>query len=189
MLTAVCAESEVPVGATSGGDARARAPPVRQTLKKSLRALPKRHVGVVDVTMADDEIRLVLAPTHPGGPDVKLYISPDFTDEIFQLAEAEGLVLTEGIEHSQGADLVLYIVHILGGVGGLAGLAAVLNALFSRHQHKKMTVEVGDEVVSVEGMSQPEAEATLSRLLEKVNEQQRMLDESWKRVEEEARES
>lgn len=135
--------------------------------------------------MTNDEIRLALAPSHPGATDVKLYISPGFKDEISQLADVEGLAVGEGIELSQGQDLALLIVQVLGGVGGLKGLAAVLNAFFSRHQHKKVTVKVGEETVSVEGLSQPEAEATVSRLLDKVSEQQRQLNDSWDRIQQE----
>lgn len=135
--------------------------------------------------MAEDDIKIVMEPAHPGDSMVKLRITPGYEGQLAELAERDGFAAGEIIEMAAGVELAILGIQALAAGGGLAGFAAVLNSFFGKNRHKKITVTVGDETVSIEGMSSAQSEATMLTLLDKVADQQKVLDESWERVQRE----
>lgn len=82
-----------------------------------------------------------------------------------------GTFSAAGMEVQLGgfADSVTHtVVTVLSAAGGAAGAAAALNAFFQRHRHRKITVKVDDQEVSIEGFSPEDTERLLKSVFEDI---------------------
>jgi hypothetical protein len=116
----------------------------------------------------------------PDGRAIKAYVPKDLQAEVTAFMNANGAETSIGMEHAFGIDDA--IIGLLVAGGGFAGVAKILQAYFSRHQHRKVVVKAGDEAIEISGMSPDEIGKALGEVLDVVAERQRAADESWHRI-------
>ena len=92
----------------------------------------------------------------------------------------KGSYQSRGLELAAGPELAI-LIAAFGTAGGLHGLAAVLNAWFSRNEHKSITLTRGDETLDMKGLSKKEREKLIKRLLGDAQQEQLQRNEEWKR--------
>jgi len=131
----------------------------------------------------DDPVVLRLSAVGHEDDALKIYVPAAYRDDLVETLEGGGASTTEMMEFS--ADTVgwmivgVWALHSLGGFDGLAGL---IRTFTDRHQHKSVTLKVGDTSVETSGLSAEEAEEAIRGLLSLVQEQQREADETWTRI-------
>lgn len=128
---------------------------------------------------SSEHLRLVLGTAIPGDQVLLLRVSRDGADELRSLLEEEGVYEGSVMEHSAGPDLLIYAGSI---AGGLTGLAAVLRVFFHRNQHKSVTFTRGDETIEMKGLSQPETQDIVDRLLAHARDEQLERNAEWERI-------
>ncbi len=128
--------------------------------------------------MADDPDVLELRVTNAaeGTNSLMLRVSPGLVKEMQAGLDAAGLEHSQALEHSDGPQLALEIVTVLGAsAANLHGLAAVIRAVTRRSDGKKVVLR-GDSL-DVTGYSSNDVE----RLIEKYAERQQANETAWRK--------
>lgn len=129
----------------------------------------------------ENEIHIILSPLHPGEDAVKVRLTPGYEAQFTRVANDRGLAAGEIIELSAGQDLIILGIQFLGAATAWRDFGAVLKKFSIGNPDKKITLRVGEKRVSLEEAS----EEAITELLADVAEGQRVLDESWERIQEE----
>ena len=122
-----------------------------------------------------DTLELYVTNDMPGEGNLMLRLSPDLADDVRALLDENGLEHSAAAEFSDGPQLVLETVHILGATAAnLAALAAVIRSVVRRQDGKKIVI--GEGRLEATGYSL----ADLELLLEKQAKQQAALEAAQK---------
>ncbi|MDQ0729091.1 hypothetical protein [Microbacterium sp. W4I20] len=105
-----------------------------------------------DWSSTDPEVvPLLITPGFDGG--FNLRFPEEYADEIKALLDDQGLSHSTAADFSDGVDLAIEAVKVLGVPGALAGLAAVIRIVVHRHDGKKFVLKRGDEEIQATGYS------------------------------------
>ncbi|MFS2281374.1 hypothetical protein V2S04_11200 [Microbacterium sp. OR21] len=115
-----------------------------------------------------DELPLLLTGGAEAGT-FNLRFPPEYASEIKQLLDEAGLEHSTAMEFSDGWNLAIEAVRVLGLPGGFLALASVYKTFIKRHDGKKVVIKDG---TSVSGIS----EKAILKIIEEQAERQRAYD-------------
>lgn len=129
-----------------------------------------------------DVIPIIVTLGHLEDDSLQLRFPPEYSDEILQLLDEQGIDHNTAAEFSAGPTDWIEVVKVLGlaasGAGGLHGLAKVITAFVHRHDGKRFVFKRGGEVIDATGYSQ----AAIESMLQKMPAEQAALDEATRRA-------
>lgn len=142
--------------------------------------LPLRGARLTAMTTSEEAVPFLvtLGPTADGS--LILRFPPEYSDELLQLLDEHSLDHGTILEFSEGADLWIEGVRVLGAGGGLAALAVIIRTFVYRHAGKRFKLKRDGLEVEADGFSMEQVQKLLKESAEKQAEQ----DERWRKINE-----
>lgn len=124
------------------------------------------------MTADETSIPLFVTPGHEGDDSLMLRFPDEFSEEVLALLDEHGIEHGRAMEFSDGAELWIETVKVLGSTGLLVTLASVIKTLVQRNDQKSFKLTREGFEVQADGYPAKKVDKWLQQL----SEQQAELD-------------